>query len=699
MDPRKRMEHLVRELLRHQRLYYVQARPEVSDAEYDRLLDELLLLEKRFPQWVSPNSPSRRVGSDLDNSFPEREHAVPVLSLDKVYRPEEAAQWLQKTAAACPGPVGFTVEEKIDGASIVLYYERGELHHALTRGNGVTGNDVSDNVRTIRQVPLRISEDGNLAVRGEIYITRADFERFNSGLAEKYANPRNLAAGSLRNLKSALAARVPLNIFVYEGFFSVGPGDPPPGDAASTAARRGDSSRDHLEVLARLRELGFRVNPRLGFFSDSEPRRQHALRLLPEIAAIAPVAGVEEYLRRRAADRSAVPYDIDGLVMKVDDLDARLELGFTAHHPRWAMAYKFDSPQARTELLAVQVQVGRNGRVTPVALLQPVLLSGSTVTRATLHNQDYIDMLELGIGDQVSISKRGDVIPAVEEVLEKAELRPSIYKLPGECPFCAAPLVREGAHHFCPNGECPERRRRALSYFCAKEQMDIETLGEKTIAFLFEKGWVRTIPDIYRFDTRLLEGEEGFKERKIARIRESIEASKSRPFVRVLASLGFEGVAAAVAAALITHGFDDIDKIIAVAAQGNWEAFAAVEGIGETTARQLVGHFSAVANLGMIASLRDSGLCFHAAGPAAGRIDDSFAGQVWVITGSFAAFNPRSQAADEIRKRGGRVAESVTSHTTHLLAGANPGSKLAKAEKLGVPVVSEEEFLKHLRLR
>lgn len=678
MDPRKRMEHLVRELLRHQRLYYVQARPEVSDAEYDRLLDELLLLEKRFPQWASPNSPSRRVGSDLDNSFPEREHAVPVLSLDKLYRPEEAVQWLQKTAAACPGPVGFTVEEKIDGASIVLYYEGGELRHALTRGNGITGNDVSDNVRTIRQVPLRIGEGGNLAVRGEIYITRADFERFNSNLAEKYANPRNLAAGSLRNLKSALAARVPLNIFVYEGFFS------------------SNFSRDHLEILQRLGELGFRINPRLGFFCDSEERRQKALRLFPEATA-APLARVEDYLIRLGAARAAVPYDIDGLVMKVDDLDARQELGFTAHHPRWAMAYKFDSPQARSELLAVQVQVGRNGRVTPVALLQPVALSGSTVTRATLHNQDYIDMLELGIGDQVSISKRGDVIPAVEEVLEKAELHPSIYKLPAECPFCASPLIREGAHHFCPNGECPERRRRALSYFCAKDQMDIETLGEKTISFLFAKGWVRTIPDIYRFDTRLLEGEEGFKERKIARIRESIEASKSRPFVRVLAALGFEGLAAAAATALIAHGFDGIDKIIDFAARGDWQAFAAVEGIGEATARQLVGHFTKPENLEMISLLKQAGLRFRNDGEADGRIDDSFAGQVWVITGSFAAFNPRSQAADEIRRRGGRVAESVTSHTTHLLAGANPGSKLAKAQKLGIPVVSEEEFLKQLR--
>jgi DNA ligase (NAD+) len=694
MDPRKRMDFLAGELLRHQHLYYTLARPEVSDKEYDRLLDELLLLEKRFPQFASPNSPSRRVGSDLDNSFPERPHTVPVLSLDKLYQPQEAAQWLQKTAAACGRGVGFAVEEKIDGASIVLYYDSGELQYALTRGNGLAGNDVSDNVRTIRQVPLRISEPGRLAVRGEIYITREDFDRFNAGLPEKYANPRNLAAGSLRNLKSSLAARVPLNVIVYEGFFAAGQNKPRWGGPEGPP--EGNAGRDHLEILHRLDELGFRINPRLGFFSDSAEQRQRAQRLFPQ-AMSAPLTAIEEYLRRQGAARAEVPYDIDGLVIKVAELDMRQELGFTAHHPRWAVAYKFDSPQARTELLDVQVQVGRNGRVTPVALLRPVALSGSTVTRATLHNQDYIDMLELGIGDQVSISKRGDVIPAVEEVLEKAERAPAIFKLPARCPFCASLLVKEGAHHFCRNEECPERRRRALGYFCAKDQMDIETLGEKTIAFLFAKGWLRAIPDIYRFDYSRLEGEEGYKERKIARIRASVEASKSRPFARVLASLGFEGLAASVAGALIGHGFDSIDKIIAAAAGEDWEAFAAIDGIGEATARQLVGHFTKPENLETISLLKQAGLRFRDEGEAAARIDDSFAGQVWVITGSFEKFNPRSLAADEIRRRGGRVAENVTARTTHLLAGTHPGSKLAKAETLGLPIVAEADFQKLLR--
>lgn len=679
MEPRKRMEKLARELLRHQHLYYVLARPEISDSEYDRLLDELAQLERRYPQFAGANSPTRRVGSDLDGAFPERAHSVPVLSLDKVYDPAAAAAWLRKTAEAGGPGAAFTVEEKIDGASIVLYYEGGELRHALTRGNGLAGNEVGDNVRTIGQVPLRIDERRALAVRGEVYITRADFDRYNAGLEEKYANPRNLAAGSLRNLKSSQTARVPLNLFVYEGHFSV-----PAGEAGSPAS-------DHLQVLSRLRDLGFRVNPRFGFFCDDEARQRQAQALFPEAEA-GPLSAAEDFLRRRGADRGRVPYDIDGLVVKLADLDARQELGFTAHHPRWAMAYKFEAPQARTVLLGVQVQVGRNGRVTPVALLSPVALAGSTVTRATLHNQDYIDMLELGAGDQVAISKRGDVIPAVDEVLEKSESDPSVYRLPELCPFCGSTLVKEGAHHFCRNGLCPERQRRTLAYFCAKEQMDIETLGEKTIAFLYEKGWVRSIPDLYRFDYSKLEGEEGYKEKKIARIRASVEKSKEQPFRRVLASLGFEGLAAAGAAALVEHGFADIDTILAAAGRDDWQAFAAVEGIGEATARQLVAHFREPANLELIRELRAAGLNFREQGAAA-RVDDSLAGQVWAITGSFAAFQPRTRAAEEIRRRGGRVAENVSARTTHLLAGAGPGSKLAKAGKLKVAVVSEDEFI------
>ncbi len=675
MDYKKRMEELAAELLKQQYLYYVQARPKISDEEYDRMFDELLRLEKKFPQYAGANSPSRRIGSDLDNTFAEKPHTIPVLSLDKVYQPDALRQWMLKTAAAFKGEVGFVVEEKIDGASIVLYYERGELQYALTRGNGLLGNEVTNNVRTIKEVPMQIASTAPLAVRGEIFINRADFSRYNAEFENKYANPRNLAAGSLRNLKSALVARVPLKIFVYEGIFQK------------------ISSQDHMDILRDLQEMGFSINPHLGFFSDHEGARYQVRQLFPQIT-IAPVAAVGEYLQQQIQSRFELPYDIDGLVVKVVETDVRQELGSTAHHPRWAMAFKFDAPQGLTELLAIQVQVGRNGRVTPVALLKPVAVAGSMIHRATLHNQDYIDMLELGIGDEVSISKRGDIIPAVEEVLEKNERHPSIYKLPDCCPFCSTPLVKEGAHHFCKNEACPERCRRSLIYFCAKEQMDIETMGEKTIAFLFAGGWVQSIPDIYSFDYNLLANEEGFKEKKISRIKESVEMSKSRPFARVLAALGFEGVASAVVAALLTHGFDSVNKIIDSAQKNDWETFAQIEGIGETTARLLVEHFSNPKNLELIARLQEIGLQFQAASSGMVKIDDSFAGQTWVITGSFAKFSPRSLAAAEIEKRGGKVSENVSPRTTHLLAGAAPGSKLARAEKLGISIIAETEFLK-----
>ena len=675
MDAKRRMEELSRRLLEHQELYYVKNRPVVSDAEYDRMFDDLLQLEKKFPRFASPHSPTRRIGSDLDNSFPEKEHRVPVLSLDKEYTPEGIEKWVKKTLANSRPNLGFVVEEKIDGASIVLYYRGGLLEAALTRGNGIVGNDVTENVKTVRSVPLRVEEKADLAVRGEIYLNRADFDRFNAGLENRFSNPRNLAAGSLRNVKSSLAARVPLKLFVYEGFFSRPP------------------ANSHMAVLFRLRELGFPVNPHTGFFSDDPERRKMWREGFPGIV-VGDLAEISSYIRDKAGERSKSGYEADGLVVKVDEIDLREELGYTSHHPRWAIAFKFDAPLAKTRLREIVIQVGRNGRVTPVAVLEPVELSGSVVSRATLHNQDYIEMLELGIGDEVSISKRGDIIPAVEEVLEKSELHPSVYRLPEKCPFCSSVLVKVGAHHFCRNEECPERCRRTLAYFCGKDQMDIDTLGWKTLSLLFDKGWVRTIPDIYTFDYNRLEGVEGFKEKKIANIQAGVRRSLEQPFERVLAALGFDGIATAVVAELVAHGYDTVDKIVAVARADDWEAFAAIEGFGEVTARLLVQHFRDPKNLELIARLKKIGLRFAAENKGAGKIDDSMDGQVWVITGTFVRFNPRSRAADEIKSRGGRVADSVTARTTHLLVGGNPGSKLEKAKKLELQILTEHDFLK-----
>lgn len=438
------MAQLSAELLHHQYLYYVKAEPIISDMEYDALFDQLLELEKKYPEYASPDSATSRVGSDLDNTFPEKAHTIPVLSLDKEYTAEGLEKWLLKTVTNAGQDLSFVVEEKIDGASIVLYYKQGKLDCALTRGNGIMGNDVTENIRTIRQVPLLITEQNDLAVRGELVIKKADFATYNATFENKYSNPRNLASGSMRNIRSSTVAKVPLNIYTYEGFFEK------------------LTTNDHIMTLARLKELGFRMNPNIGFFSNNGEKIALVQHTMPEITC-GPIGQLGDYVRSRMLQRETIDHEIDGMVIKVNELDVRETLGYTSHHPRWALAFKFDAPTAVTKLVDIQIQVGRNGRVTPVGILEPVKIAGSTVARATLHNQEYIEMLELGLGDQVSISKRGDIIPAVEEVLEKNPEHPTIFKYPAICPFCSSTLEKDGAHHFCKNRQCPERKKEPLS--------------------------------------------------------------------------------------------------------------------------------------------------------------------------------------------------------------------------------------------
>lgn len=673
------MEELSAELLHHQYLYYVKAEPVISDQEYDGLFDKLLALEKEYPEYISPVSATSRVGSDLDNTFPEKPHTIPVLSLDKEYTAEGLEKWLIKTASNAGQDLSFVVEEKIDGASIVLYYKDGKLDYALTRGNGIMGNDVTENIRTIRQIPLIITETANLAVRGELVIKKTDFATYNQTFDNKYSNPRNLAAGSMRNNKSSIVAKVPMNIYVYEGFFEK------------------IATNDHIITLARLKELGFRMNPNIGFFSNNREKLAMAQNKLPEITC-GTITQLSEYVRSRMQLRETLDHEIDGMVIKVNELDVRDTLGYTSHHPRWALAFKFDAPTAETKLLDIQIQVGRNGRVTPVGILEPVKIAGSTVARATLHNQEYIAMLELGLGDQVSISKRGDIIPAVEEVLEKNPENPTIFKFPETCPFCSSTLEKDGAHHFCKNRECPERKKRAIIHFAGKDQMDIDTLGEKTIAFLFDKGFIKTCADLYTFNYDLLLNEEGFKEKKIANIKASIETSKQKPFRKVLTALGFDGLGTSASSDLMKNGFHSMEHIIQKATTGCVEDFSHIEGFGEITAKLLIQHFTDPQNLALINQLKEIGLNFCEEPPASSTLSANlpFKNQVWVITGSFENFNPRSKAAEEIEKRGGKITGAVSTKTTHLLCGEASGSKLDKANALNIPIISESEFLKML---
>ena len=678
MDVKERMSQLADRLLEAQRAYYVDGRPVMSDLEYDGLFDELVRLEQENPQYRSPSSPTLRVGSDLTADFPEVAHTIPVLSLDKAYSADEVVSWMEKTMRNTSSELSFVEEEKIDGISIVLYYEDGLFVRALTRGNGYVGNDVSDNIKTIRAVPLRLTKNVSIAVRGEVYLPKRDFEILKASDPE-VANPRNMAAGAVRRQKSIEAAAIPLTVFVYEGFW----------------ADESQTPRDHLSILRALRDLGFRINPHLAVFSSSRARSQELLSSAGLEAAALSFSDLGAYLEEAARRRKDLEYEIDGMVTKVNELGVRQSLGYTEHHPRWAIAYKFESPQAVTKVLGVTVQVGRTGRITPVAELEAVALGGSTVRRATLHNQEYIDELELAVGDTVSVVKRGDVIPAVEEVLEKNAEGNTTYRIPPVCPSCGSTLVQRGAHLFCPDRDCPDQVKGRLSFFTARDQMDMDSIGPKAIEKLYDMGLVRDIPDLYTCDYDRLLGQKGYGEKMIQSFRKAVEDSRTRPFTTVLASLGLPEVGQKGAEILVKGGFDSMDKLLAASDASDIGAFTKVPQIGQQTAVAIISALQDPDMRRRIGQLRACGLQFTQQ-EQENSLEQIFAGQVWAVTGSFEHFNPRSLALKELEKRGARTVSSITGKTTHLLLGTGGGSKRKTAEELGVRIVDEKEFMELL---
>jgi DNA ligase (NAD+) len=677
---KKRISFLTSEIRRHQNLYYKKAMPEISDREYDALFDELLSLEKRYPELVLPDSPTKRVGSDLDNEFPEVNHPFPMLSLDKVYNEHQLMEWIEKTGREMEKGPAFVIEDKIDGSTIVLHYEEGILRSAVTRGDGVTGNDITENVRTIRDIPLKLARPITAVFRGEIYIDVEDFNALNKDMDNIYANPRNFAAGSLRRKKSSEVARIPLRSFVYEGFFQ---------DA---------DIKSHIAVLHMLDELGFRVGKDVGFFSISDTDHEYEIILKAHPRWVkGKLDSIHNFIEQKMNERERLGYEIDGLVIKVNENKARDRLGHTAHHPRWAIAYKFESPQVVSEILSIEAQVGRTGRVTPVARIKPVNITGSMVSNVTLHNQDYIMSLDVAIGDTVAVSRRGDVIPAVEEVIEKNKKGNKTFTLPSNCPVCDTPLVQDGAHTFCPNTLCPARVFARISFFAARGQMDIENLGSETIKRLIEYGLVSDIPDIYFFNVDALLDKEGFGHKKVELIKEGIENSKNRPFPVVLASLGLDEIGPNVVQLLIDVGYTSIDKLLEAVSKNDPEIFEDIHGIGPKTAKKIVRQLNNPSVRQMIERLQEAGLNFSAQEEKKkGEYPQVFANEVWCVTGSFEHFKPRELAMEEVKKRGGKVTSSVTAKTTHLLVGANPGNKLEKAKQYGTVIVSEEEFFTRL---
>ena len=680
MDYIERSKELSRLLTEYQKAYYVQGRPLVSDLEYDRLFDELLLLESQHPDIRTPDSPTQRVGSDLTSDFPEVQHTIPVLSLDKAYSDSEILSWISKTIKNTGENLSFVLEEKLDGFSIVLYYEKGLLTRAVTRGNGFVGNDVTANVKTIYSVPLRLNESVDIAVRGEVFLKKAEFEKINATLTEPYANPRNLAAGTIRRNKSSETAQVPLSIYVYEGFWT----EP-------------ENLTDHIQILSRLKALGFPVDPHISYFCRTKEEAELRLGQAGLEGEAGSFDDIPAAIADRTGTRASLPYEIDGLVVKVNELATREDLGYTEHHPRWAIAYKFEAPQAQTQVLDIDVQVGRTGRVTPMARIRETQLSGSTIRNITLHNQDYVNELELAIGDTVSISKRGDVIPAVENVIEKNEQGNTTWKMPEKCPVCGSELVKRGAHHFCPNYDCPAQAKGRLAFFCGKGQMDIEGLGARTVEILYDKGFVTTISGLYEFDfsnLRFVEGFGGTEGKKIESIKIALQESLNTPFRNVLVSIGIPEFGKKAVDLVCDAGFDSMDKLIDLADRNDTEALSAIKGIGPKTAEIIIDGLKSETVRKLIEDLRKAGLHMEDEKEEGPVLEQIFQGQSWCVTGSFVNFNPRNKAMEEIKRRGGTEVSGVSRKTTCLLAGSGAGSKLDKAREFGVRVVTEDEFMK-----
>ncbi|AHH08528.1 NAD-dependent DNA ligase [Borrelia anserina BA2] len=540
--------------------YYIDSAPSVNDFTYDKALLRLQDLENKYPEYKTLDSPTLKFGSDLLNDFKEVEHSFPVLSLDKVYDIKGLLLWIDKMVlegSILRFDTGISVEPKVDGCSIVLYYKDGILQRALTRGDGKVGNDVTENVRTIKNVPLCIDEKVELVLRGEIYITKENFLKINQTLTSPYVNARNLASGILRRINSKEVANFPLDIFVYDILYS-----------------SFKLSTNH-DAFNKLRKFGFKINPLCRFFDG--------MNLQDDIM---------RHVKSIEAQRDVFEYEIDGIVLKVNSFVLRDILGYTSHHPKWSIAYKFESYTGVSKVVDIVVQVGRSGKITPVARVEKVLIAGAFITNVSLHNQDYIDSIGLNIGDVVSISRRGDVIPAVQFVVEKLVV--GNFKIPSDCPSCRMTLMKEGAHLFCVNRHCPYRIIEQIKYFCSKKCMNIVGLAEKTIEFLFEMKFISSEIELYTFNFDRLIHLRGFNLKRVDNLKRSIKNSKSRPFRKLLLGMGIKDLGATTILILINNNLNSFDAISTLC-KNREDALAKllkIEGIGERIALNIIEAFN-----------------------------------------------------------------------------------------------------------
>lgn len=655
-----KIEELRKSLRYHAKRYYEMDEPEISDYEYDALYRELQELEAAFPEFDAPDSPTKRVGGKALEKFEKFTHHVPLGSLSDVFSMEELDDFLAKTAEKMPG-VAFSVEPKIDGLSVALTYENGIFVRGATRGDGITGEDVTENLKTVHAIPLKLSEPlPYFCVRGEVYMPRAVFRALNEtrdeeGLA-RFANPRNAAAGSLRQLDPKITASRRLDIFIFnlqEG----------------SLYADGHALSSHTASLNRLDELGFHTLPHRRLLSDPAEIKAHIAHL--------------------GEMRDTLPFDIDGAVVKADLFAVREKLGELTNTPKWAIAYKYPPEKQETDLLAIEIAVGRTGVLTPTAVLTPVLLAGSTVSRATLYNADYIAKKDIRIGDRVILQKAGDIIPEILCSLpQKRNGKELPFRMPAVCPSCGHPVKRddagEGAALRCVYPGCPAQRMRGIIHFVSKDAMNIDGLGPQLIALLLEKGLIQDAADLYSLRADEVAALDRMGTKSAENLISAIERSKEAGLERLLYAFGIRQVGEAAAEAVATR-FGSLGACL----NASFEEFAAIPDIGEITAGNLTEFFAEPENQTLIARLEDAGVKTVAVRE---KPKDTLAGMTFVLTGTLPTMT-RDEAGEKIKAAGGKVSSSVSSRTSYVVAGEEAGSKLTKAKALGIPVLDEAGLL------
>ena len=652
---KERMDELINYINKASYEYYVLDNPTITDQEYDDYYNELLSIEEKYPELKREDSPTNRVGGAVLDKFEKVTHDHPMLSFDDIFNEEEIILFDERIKKVV-STAHYTLEPKMDGLSGSLIYKKGVLVRGATRGDGVTGEDITTNIKTIKSVPLRLTEDIDIEVRGEIYMSKKSFleanrEKIKSGEKE-FANPRNAAAVSIRQLDSKVAAKMNLDFMAY---FIPNPED--------------YGIKTQKESLEFLRKLGFVTNYKLNGYAKN-------------------VKDITNYIDSLSEKRDNLPFEIDGVVLKVDNLEDEKRLGFTSRVPRWGIAYKFPAKEVLTTLKEIKFTVGRTGKITPNAIFSPVHVSGSLVSKATLHNSDYCIDKDVRVGDTISIRKAGDVIPEVVEVKLDRRKEDSVpFKMIENCPMCNSVLVRKDANHYCKNEHCPSRKIESLIHFSSRDAMYIEGFGESIVEDFYNLGYLKNIDDFYTLDKykdelMLLEG---FGEKSISKLLESASNSKKNSLERLLFGLGIRYVGKKTAKILSKY-YKTIDNLI----KADFDELKSINDIGDVIAKSIVDYFSDEKNINLINRLKDLNLNMRYLGEEVNTSNENINGKTFVITGTLS--RPRDEIKEEIEGLGGNVTGSVTKKTDYVIAGEKAGSKLTKANELGIKVLTEEEY-------